>query len=212
MAWNIFWAALVVLSGSGSAWVGWEMTGESVSPRARKWTRFGFVAFALIGIVAVCILTYRSGRIERVHFRQTIATTYHPILTVDKPLSFNAVVENVGNGSGYETRNIGISCLEYDMSTVSQDDCIAQLYKAIKSRHPFSEGGGTVQKGQQEFISMQGPILSPEDIANVELGRRVIHLVASTFWVDDFGKHTQSFCGMILPPNVTGALERHLPR
>ena len=113
MAFNIALAALAALSQLGNAFMGWKVTGKTLSSRQQKIYDALFIIIGVVGIVAVGLIAYRSSRQERAHFAFQIENAYtgtsksagkvipYSWFVINEPLAFSVYQTNVGSGSAY---------------------------------------------------------------------------------------------------------------
>jgi hypothetical protein len=143
----------------------------------------------------------QSSLVERVHFAITkFEQTYTPWPMVGEPLGFNIYFKNVGNGMAYEADFQAMAALESDSSQYSQQRAIAEFEKWLQAQ---LKPRMSIPKDKELWASALGAIVTPEDVNNLLKGRKVMYLVGTIQFRDDFGKHTQRICHFLQPPVVT---------
>lgn len=208
MGWTIFWAAVGGLCQGAVSWLGWAMNHDTISPTRRKWAHLGFVAFTVIGMFSIGIVTYRAGRSERAHFKTVpISNVYQRVplvpfdfLPVGDPLSFNINYENVGSGPAVNAALSGRASLQVDASSASEDAAIADFQVRLKVSPPSQI---LVAKGETGYFTAHGPSVSATDRDDVINSIKVIYVVGAISFSDDFGTHVQHICRHMEPPNVS---------
>lgn len=207
-----FLGLLAALCQAANGFLGWKFSRNELSD---KWRRFADTAFAGIAILGCCVgafATYLGTRLERVHFSfnpvyahrdveaDGVTTVPYSWLTVDRPLTFALVTQNVGNGSAYDFDLKGRSYLEPDKTPASQKDAVKQFNEWLQSGS-IPTVHLTLPKGEKGFTSADGVILSPEDIENIKHDRRTVFIVGRVVFKDDFGfgSHTNDYCAYFLP-------------
>lgn len=142
-----------------------------------------------------------SNPVERVHFAITrYEATYAPWPIVGEPLGFNIYYKNVGNGMAYDAKFQAMAVLESDSSQYSQQRAIAEFEKWLQTSPKMRS---SIPKDKELWNSALGAIMTPEDVNNLLKGRKVMYLVGTIEFRDDFGKHTQRICQLLQPPVVT---------
>lgn len=208
MKWNIVLAIAAALAQLVSAWLGTKVTSRKLSISRQRWYDFVFWCVGLIGVAAIGSMAYRSGRQERAHFSwrvtvPTLATSFpvniSEVLFVNRPIAFNVYYKNVGTGSARQARPYSRSSTQEEASPISEKAAIADFENRLASL-PLS-AGHDMARDDELWLTAYGPVLSPEDVSNITLGRRVIYLVASIGFEDDYGSHIRHMCKVILPPH-----------
>src|SRR6266478_3895370 len=97
---DICLAIMAGLSQLGNAFMGWKVTGKTLSKKQQRIYDSLFILVGLIGIASIAIIAARSGRQERAHLSARIVNTFGAVdqttnvvipfswLIVDKPLAF----------------------------------------------------------------------------------------------------------------------------
>jgi hypothetical protein len=184
----------------GTACWGWQVaaTDPALTPREKKKYTRRFMLTGVVGIVLVGWAAYRGGRTERAHFAIRPGTALQPIpFIANKNLLLNIYYQNVGTGTAY-------NFLHAERAYIENDDTIISQRKAVETfRYDLSKPaatGSTVSKEEKGFITAWGPVLSPEDVDNLQQGRRVAIAVGEMRYEDDFGSHDKTICFMVQPP------------
>jgi hypothetical protein len=216
----MFWDICIAVAASATqlitAYLGWRMTVNPIDPKDATQKRKRiiyeglFLAAGFLGVVLVGLAAYRVPR-ERAHLAVVPEPTYlHkpndeypvPFLMVNMPLSFNVRYTNVGNGTAVNLGSRMHVFIEPDISTTSESD-VHEQFEKMKVSQPL-KGAVMLAKGADQFGSAKGPILSPEDYANLMFGRRVAYIVAELRYRDDIGAHYRHYCQALLPPQPGG--------
>jgi hypothetical protein len=211
MFWNIVLAVLAGLSQAVNSWMGYKVTGKNLNPRQERLYDFIFVACGVVGIVAVGMIAYRSGKQERAHLAIRLWPTYEynasadpSFLPIGQPLAMNVSYKNVGSGSAFNLATAAYALLEADESKPSQVRAITQFEEWNKTMPSLPSG--TLAKDVEHFFTARGQRVSPEDVANLVAGRRVVYIVGLIAFKDDYGDRVQPFCQFLQTPQVGGAL------
>ncbi len=215
MAWTILWAILGVLCQGLVSWLGWTMNHETISANKRKLAHIGFIGMTVVGMFSIAMVTYRSGRMERAHFKMSYSQVYGNslaptwsnapgIFPIGKPLDFNVTFQDVG-GTATGVAHQGMLTLEPDMSMKSMRGAVDKFRKLLKA-DPLGPSEMTLVKGEQRFTTFAGDALSPTDFNNLAHGRRVVYIVGLFKFADDFGQHTHKICEIIEPPQISGTI------
>ncbi len=219
MRWNIILAVLAAFSQLGNAFLGWKIVGKSLTPKEQRNYDALFIIIGLVGAALVGVIAYRGGRQERAHFAMELQNTYQLVrsdngsvvayswFVVNQPLSFAVYKTNVGSGSAYNVDTKTRSFLEADTSLSSQKQSINEFSSWIKSNQTRSKD--TMAKGDRNFSSASGNILTPEDFNNLTSDRRTVYVLARVLFEDDFGSHTVEYCHFLepqtkMPPGYPG--------
>lgn len=198
-----------------NAWMGWKVTGQTLSVKQRKTYDALFIIVGLAGLVLVGLIAARAGRQERAHFSARIVNTYQVFdqttraivpfswFVVDKPLAFNVFAKNVGNGSAYNAEEHFHSFVKPDNSASSESDVVKD-FKSWLLVQPHNSR--TWPKDSESFSTAAGDVISPEDYSNLTTGRRTVFVIGNLTFDDDFGSHEFDVCQVIqkqmeLPPD-----------
>jgi hypothetical protein len=207
MVWNVILAVIAASSQVVTGWMGYKVTGKSMSPQKQKIYDGLFMLVAAVGVFAVGAIAYRSGRMERVHFlstvENTVTTNLAPpfnFLKPDYPLDLNVHYVNVGNGAAINTARYGRSSIQMDTSNASVDAAVEQFESYFKS---YNRGTSQVAKGGDGFFTAEGPILTGPEFDDITNYRRMVFVVGIIKFTDDFGTHVQHICKMSQPMHNT---------
>jgi hypothetical protein len=214
MFWNILLAVFGALAQLANAWLGYKVTGQTVSPKRKLIYDCIFIGVGLLGASCVGAIAYRGSLSERAHFQFKPSLVYDfpsvddlwsragDWLAVDSPLRLNVHFKNVGSGPATNANHVGRVYIEPDESVSSGHDAVVQFDRWEKLQPPRARG--TIAKDETGFITAQGDIVTPEDFKNVTLGRRTVFLVGTFWFDDDFGSHYHNFCWLLEPPREGG--------
>jgi hypothetical protein len=230
MFWDIFIAVAASVMQFVTAFLGWRITLNPISPKDPNHRRkkilytSSFLIAGAIGVGSVGLAAYRTPREHaqlligypapnRAQVPDPFGVTAswgHDIqhgatfLQVDSPLAFNIWWSNVGTGPGWDGSERAHVFIEPDGAPSSETDAIDRFDK-LKTSEPL-RCCLTFPKGGSGFTTAFGQILSPEDYANLVNGRRVAFVLAELQYADSIGKHTVKSCNSLQPPQVGGLL------
>ncbi|HXF14990.1 MAG TPA: hypothetical protein VN517_17690 [Terriglobales bacterium] len=183
-----------------TAYWGWQVAATDPALTAKEKNKYTikFMITGLVGIALVGVAAYRGERTERAHFAIQASTALQPIpFIADKNLLLDINYHNVGTGTAYNFLHAERAYIENDDSLISQKKAV-ETFKSDLTKPTAT--GTTVSKDEQGFITAWGPMLSPEDVDNLQRGRRVALAVGEMRYEDDFGSHDKTICFMVQPP------------
>lgn len=191
---------LAIVTLIANALMGWLAFHNSAKA---TWIKFSFGILVVISVLASSIIVYNGNPVERVHFA---ITRFEPSTTpnwpiVGRELELNVYYSNVGNGIAYDTVVEGYTVLRPDYSLFNQEQAVSEFEKRLATR-PLQQGH-SIPTADERWSTALGAILTPEDSANIQTGRKVVFLIGFIQFRDDFGKHTMRFCRYIQPPGMT---------
>jgi hypothetical protein len=197
MFWTIVWAFVGGLAQWAVSYLAWEVTKRKMTPRQLRWSRVSFIGIALIGSIAIAVVAYRSGRIERAHFSLDLN---HKILANDgEAISMDVGFEDVGSGPSINTDTFSRLILEDDESVHSAEEAVSKFAEYKKTRTDI--GTDTIPKGGKGYVMpARGPILSGPEIVNIFRGIKTVYLVGAIRFEDDFGWHLHEICKVLEKP------------
>jgi hypothetical protein len=192
MGLTIFLGLLAASAQFGNSWLGWRVNNipSPLEPKRRKVYDFLFVLCGLTSVICVGLIAYRSGRIERAHFALDLNSEVQAV--AGTPLSMNIFFKDVGTGPAVNTDSYSRAFIEEDESRRSADDAIGK-YKVFERSHAL--GTDNVPKDAPGYyMTALGAMLSDEDVINLVRGIRVLYIMGTIKFKDDFGSHTQYIC------------------
>jgi hypothetical protein len=200
MGWTILLSLLVGLSQFGTGFLGWRLTNRPPRQRLTQGQRrlydVIFFVCGAIGIGSGGMLAYLSGRLERAHFALDLNSKVQAV--AGSPLSMRIGFENVGTGPSINTDSYSRSFIQGDESRRSADDAIAQFKEYARNR---TVGTDNVPKGATGYYMVaQGNVLSDQDVLDLVHNVRVMYVVGTIKFKDDFGHHTQYICKTLQRP------------
>lgn len=200
MGWTISLALLVALSQFGTSYLGWNLTNTPTRQRLtalrRRMYDLIFLACSAIGIASAVLLAYRSGRLERAHFMLDLNSKVQAV--EGQPLAMRIGFRNVGTGPAINTDSFSRCFVEDDESRRSADDAIGKFKEYAQNRLIGTDNVPKDAPGY--FMVALGSVLSGQDVLNLVDNVKVVYIVGTIKFKDDFGRHTQYICKTLQRP------------
>ena len=127
---NIVLTVVAALCQVSNSWMGYKVTGSTVTRRHRTMYDVAFIVVGLVGVLCVGFVEYRGNQAERAHFAYTVTPASG--LAVNQPLALNVEFTNTGSGSAYNFLVAKHAYIELDECETSQKPPLLHSEKRLR--------------------------------------------------------------------------------